>query len=173
MEKKRGLEVQYTTKYRRNVCVRACVRFVPMFGYFVCEVRLFLAVPTAILTAVEKVHLHSKAVRHLPAASLLQRNFLQHKLKLRLRTADKDEAVAGIQTCRVELWLLQFLAGEVFSHWCRFLSYLVLPWKCFLLNKYFLSEFSEFKELFSFLCFFSNQMETCQTFKCWSLLFAT
>lgn len=96
--------------------MRACVCSVPMFGYFVCEVRFFLAVPTAILTAVEKVHLHSKAVRHLPAASLLQRNFLQHKLKLRLRTADKDEVVAGIQTCRVELWLLQFLAGEVLSH---------------------------------------------------------
>lgn len=114
MEKKRvGSTVHYKVQKK---CVPVCVYFVPMFGYFVCEVRFFLAVPTAILTAVEKVHLHSKAEQHLPAASLLQRNFLQHKLKLRLRTADKDEVVAGIQTCRVELWILQFLAGEVLSH---------------------------------------------------------
>lgn len=30
-----------------------------------------------------------------------------------------------------------------------------------------------FKQIFPFCMFFSNQMETCQTFKCWPLLFAT
>lgn len=62
----KGVEVQYTRKKSEGVCVCVCVYFVHMFGYFVCVVRFFLAVPTAILTAVEKVHLHSKAEQHLP-----------------------------------------------------------------------------------------------------------